>query len=189
MTQASMSWRLRFSLVTDVEYTLTAMPQLQRQKDRGARSGRPSASCRGAQQGHPWPRRHPGAGVWGWPAAGPPRERVDVAGLGNWPPASTRNGVARAESADRTVGGKASCRKFRAWTAQRRAGRVCGTGAAGAEGLRPARSRQFPNTQRPGQEDVGVPQAARTKPGLFRGSGLCPHRPGGGLCAGLLRRL
>lgn len=28
MTQASMSWRLRFSLVTDVEYTLTAMPQL-----------------------------------------------------------------------------------------------------------------------------------------------------------------
>lgn len=32
MTQASISWRLRFSLVTDVEYTLTAIPQLQRKK-------------------------------------------------------------------------------------------------------------------------------------------------------------
>lgn len=32
LTHASISWRLRFSLVTDVEYTLTAIPQLQRKE-------------------------------------------------------------------------------------------------------------------------------------------------------------
>lgn len=48
MTQASMSWRLRFSLVTDVEYTLTAMPQLSRDR---CHAGAATATPRAPQPG------------------------------------------------------------------------------------------------------------------------------------------
>ena len=53
MTHASISWRLRFSLVTDVEYTLTAMPQLQRKERQGQLLGALCCS---------WVQRREGAG-------------------------------------------------------------------------------------------------------------------------------